>query len=388
MTVLEKRNVPLCVPELAGNAMNYLRECVDTNFVSSVGPFVDRFERDFAAYVKTGRAVAASNGTSALHIAMMLAGVGAGDEVLTSTFTFIATVNPIAYAGAKPVFIDSETETWNADPALAEEAVKERVKKNGKPPKALVLAHILGCPANIEPIKRVCDEYGVVLIEDAAEALGATYIGGDLDGLHVGTIGEIGIYSFNGNKIITSGGGGMLVCRDEKKIVRAKHLTTQAKLPGVEYSHDEIGYNYRLTNLAAALGASQLELLPEFLKKKAAITRRYNDAFSGMEGITLPPRPSFANPSNWLYTMLLNPSKTNGIDRRVMHERLKERGIETRPTWKPIHLQPMYKECELFGGSTSETIFDRGLSLPCSVGLTDDDQDYVIETVKSIIEEG
>ena len=370
--------IPLTVPELDGNARAYVTECFDTNFVSSVGPFVDRFEREFASYVGARHAVACVNGTAGLHLALVLSGVGPGDEVFVSTFTFIASVNPIKYLGAQPVFVDSEEKTWNLDPELAVGELERRARGGKKMPKALIAVHILGHPAQIHPIAAACDKHGVILIEDAAEALGATYKNGADLGRHVGTIGRIGVFSFNGNKIITTGGGGMLTFDDEKLARRAKHLTTQARVPGFEYWHDEIGFNYRLTNLAAALGVAQLERLPEFLRKKSEIAARYDEALGKIKGITLPPRAQFAEPSRWLYSILIDPLSC-GIDRQEMLGRLEAKRIQSRPLWAPIHRQPMYLGAPCLGGKVAEHLFATGLSLPCSVGLGKLEQERVVD---------
>jgi dTDP-4-amino-4,6-dideoxygalactose transaminase len=381
---MSDERVPLSIPCLEGNAARYLQECVDTNFVSSVGPFVGRFETEFAGYVGVPYAVACCNGTAALHVALRVAGVGPGDEVLVSDFTFVATVNPIVYQGASPVLVDADHATWNMDPDLVAEELEHRSRKGEKMPKAVLVAHILGLPADLVPIREACARHGVILIEDAAEALGADYEGGPLAGLQVGTLGLFGCFSFNGNKIITTGGGGMIVTSDAVLARRAKHLTTQARLPGPEYLHDEIGYNYRLTNLSAGLGVAQLERLGAFIAKKRAIARRYDEALGGLPGITLPPRPSWAGPTMWLYSILVDPAVT-GIDRKALHERLAEKGIDTRPVWAPAHLMPFYQDAPRLGGAVGETLFARGLSLPCSVSLTDAQQKRVVEVLAAIL---
>jgi dTDP-4-amino-4,6-dideoxygalactose transaminase len=372
--------IPLSVPCLAGNAARYVQECIDTNFVSSVGPFVGRFEAEFAGHVGTAHAVACSCGTAALHVALRVAGVGTGDEVLVSDFTFIATVNPVAYLGARPVLVDANRTTWNMDPDLVIEELDRRARSGEKMPRAVLAAHVLGLPADLLPIRVACAQHGIVLIEDAAEALGAEYEGGPLGGRHVGTIGLLGCFSFNGNKIITCGGGGMIVTPDAVLARRARHLTTQARLPGPEYFHDEIGYNYRLTNLAAALGVAQLEHLDAFIARKQAIARRYDEALGGLPGITLPPRATWARPSMWLYSILVDPAAA-GIARTVLQERLGRHGIETRFVWAPAHLMPCYRDVSRLGGAVGEMLFAQGLSLPCSISLTDSDQLRIIEAL-------
>jgi len=368
--------ISLAEPNLAGNEMAYLQQCVDTNFVSSVGPFVNKFEQDFAQFVGSPHAVAISNGTAAIHMALVLAGVGPGDEVVVSDFTFAASGNPIFYQGAKPILVDSELNTWNLNPDLVIEELDRRARLGKPMPKAVLAVHILGCPARLDAIAKACDHYGVWLIEDAAEALGACYTDGPFAGRQVGTIGRLGCFSFNGNKIMTTGGGGMLVTADAALAQKAKHLTTQAKLPGYAYFHNEVGYNYRLTNLAAALGVAQLERLESFLHKKGEIADRYDAAFQSLPGVNCPPRPSGMTPTFWLYSVLL-PYRWE-----VPLERLLKKGIQTRPLWTALHLMPPYREAMLLGsGQVSESLCAHGLSLPCSTNLTKDDQQVVIDAV-------
>jgi dTDP-4-amino-4,6-dideoxygalactose transaminase len=369
---------------LDGNARQYLQECVDTNFVSSVGPFVNRFETEFARYVRSAHAVACCNGTAALHIALRVAGVGRDDEVLVSDFTFVATVNPITYLGAHPILVDAEFATWNVNPGLVVEELDRRARLGRRMPKAVLVAHVLGMPADLAPIVEACRKHRVCLIEDAAEALGASYASGPLAGRQVGSVGQLGCFSFNGNKIITTGGGGMVATPDAALAARAKHLTTQARLPGPDYLHDEIGYNYRLTNLSAALGVAQLELLDGFIVRKRAIAQRYDEAFRDIPGVTVPPRPSWAQPTFWLYSVLVDP-RAAGVDRGALQECLSEAGIEARSLWVPMHRMPFYREVPRLGGEVGDTLFARGLSLPCSVSLTSLQQDRVIEVLAATV---
>lgn len=372
--------IPLAVPSLAGREAQYLQECVTTNFVSSVGPFVDRFEREFARFVGARHAVACASGTAAIHVALRLCGIGPQDEVLVPTLTFIASANPIAYERARPVFVDSERETWNVDPDLIVAELDRRARAGRRQPKVVEVVHLLGHPVDIEPIRAACERHEVILVEDAAEALGATYRGGALDGRQVGTIGRLGCFSFNGNKVITTGGGGMIATDDDALARRAKHLTTQARLPGLAYRHDEVGYNYRLTNVAAALGVAQLEQLPAFLARKREIADRYDEAFAGLPGVTLPPRRAFAHPSLWLYSMLVDGPAAR--DRLIA--RLGEAKVEARPIWSPLHTMPMYRDADRLGsGAVAEAIAANGISLPCSVGLGADEQQRVIDAVRA-----
>ncbi len=377
---MSMETIPLSVPCLEGNAERYLRECVETNFVSSVGPFVGRFEVEFAARAGAGHAVACANGTAALHVALKVAGVGPEDDVLVSDFTFVATVNPITYLGARPVLVDADLATWNLAPDFVVAELERRARAGAKMPKAVLAAHILGLPADLASVAEACARHGVVLVEDAAEALGASYASGPLAGRQVGTVGLLGCFSFNGNKIITTGGGGMIATADGALAKRAKHLTTQARLPGPEYLHDEIGFNYRLTNLNAALGVAQLEKLGAFIERKRAIAARYDEALANLPGVTVPPRPSWAGPTLWLYSILVDPEEA-GLDRKALFERLAAEGIETRPVWAPAHLMPFYRDAPRLGGAVGERLFAQGLSLPCSVSLTEAQQERVIESL-------
>ena len=372
--------VPLCEPTLRGNEGAYLDECVRTNFVSSVGPFVDRFEREFAEYVGARHAVACASGTAALHVAMRLMGVDAGDEVLVPTLTFIASANPVVYERAHVVLCDSERETWNMDEALACEEITRRARTGQRQLKAVEAVHLLGHPARLDELADVCERHGVALIEDASEALGARWTAGRYAGKHVGTVGKLGCYSFNGNKIITSGGGGMITTDDPTLARRAKHLTTQARLPGPEYRHDEVGYNYRLTNLAAALGVAQLEELPAFIADKHRIAARYDAAIREVAGLSAPPRATWAQPTMWLYTMLIDRERY-GCDRVALLDAFASRNIQTRPIWSPLHTMPMYRDAARIGGAVAEDIFARGLSLPCSASLTESQQQRVLDVL-------
>ncbi|MEO8501101.1 MAG: DegT/DnrJ/EryC1/StrS family aminotransferase, partial [Vicinamibacteria bacterium] len=281
--------IPLAEPFLKGNEKAYLMECVDSNFVSSVGPFVRRFEEEFATQVGSRFAVACASGTAALHVAMRLVGVEPGDEVFVASLTFVASANPIVYERGVPVFVDSESESWNMDPGLVSEELDRRARLGLRQPRAVEIVHLLGQPARIEELVESCERHGVTLIEDASEALGATYETGRFEGKQVGAIGRIGCFSFNGNKLLTSGGGGMITTDDPELARRAKHLTTQARLPGLEYRHDEVGYNYRLSNLAAALGLAQLEKCHDLLRRKRSNAAYYDEKLRDLDGIELRP---------------------------------------------------------------------------------------------------
>jgi aminotransferase in exopolysaccharide biosynthesis len=378
----DRPSVPLSEPSIGGNAGRYLQECLDTNYVSSVGPFVERFEREFAAYLGAGHAVACASGTAAIHVALRVLGVRDGDEVFVPTLTFVASANPVLYERATPVLVDSEEETWNLDPELVVEEIERRARSGRRQPRVVEAVHLLGHPARLETLAETCARHGIALLEDASEALGARYLDGPLAGRHVGTLGRMGCFSFNGNKIITTGGGGMIVTDDAELARRAKHLTTQARIPGLEYWHDEVGYNYRLSNLAAALGVAQLEQLPAFLESKRAIARRYDDALGGVAGISRAPRAPWAAPSFWLYTVGVDESAF-GRDRRGLMESLRAGGFEARPIWSPLHRMPMYRDAPRLGGERAERLFARALSLPSSVGLRAADQDGVARAIQA-----
>ena len=366
--------IPLCEPCLDGNAAAYLQECITTGYVSSVGPFVDRFERDFAAIVGSPHAVACASGTAAIHLALMVLGVKPGDLVLVNDSTFIASANPVRYCGADVGLIDSETRSWNLDPALLAQALDDCARE-GRRVAAVIAVHIIGQPADLGPVLDACARHNVPLIEDAAEALGASY---DLSyphaacrGRQVGTIGRIGCYSFNGNKIMTTGGGGMLTTADPELARRLKHLSTQAKLPGAAFIHDEVGYNYRLTNLAAALGCAQLERLEAFIAKKRAIAERYRAAAVRL-GIQWQPRLAGTLPTDWLASCLIGPR------RDAVMAALVAAGITARPLWHPVSAQAAYRGSRRWGGAVADQLASEGLSLPCSVTLGDDQHERVI----------
>jgi dTDP-4-amino-4,6-dideoxygalactose transaminase len=367
------RRIPLCEPVLAGNETRYLAECVESGYVSSVGPFVTRFEEAFALRIGRRFAVACSSGTAALHVALLCAGVENDSEVAVSDFTFVASVNAIRYCGGRPLLVDSEPSSWNMDTAALLEHVTVRVNRGEPAPQVVEVVHILGNPADMEPLLELRSRFGVAIVEDAAEALGATLRGG----AQVGTLGEIGCFSFNGNKVITAGGGGMIVCDDPGIAQRARHLTTQARLPGRGYRHDAVGFNYRLTNLAAAVGLAQLEQLDAFLGEKRRISARYRRNLSGLSDFVFPEPHCEANSSNWLVSLLC----TNAGTRDRALDRLEAAGIDSRPVWFPVSEQLPFTGCPRVGGTKASDIGSRGLSLPSSVNLTDDDVDRVCEVL-------
>ncbi|GAA2796640.1 DegT/DnrJ/EryC1/StrS family aminotransferase [Kribbella solani] len=363
--------IPLSEPSFSGNEAAYVKECLDSGFVSSVGPFVDRFERDFAKTVGAAHAVACASGTAALHVALQLAGAGPGRLVAVSDFTFIASVNAIRYTGADVLLVDSEPRTWNLDSELLRDHVVRQAARGGRIPDLVEVVHVLGHPADLEPLLELRDRFGIRIVEDAAESLGASWRAGPAAGRQTGTVGKLAGFSFNGNKIITTGAGGILTTNDPELAVRAKHLTTQAKVPASSYLHDEIGYNYRLSNLSAALGVAQLEQLGERLRRKREIARWYAEQLDGL-ALTLPPHAQWAEPTYWLYSVLLNADEPEKIA-----DRLSFGGVQARRVWRPIHQQPPYARTERLGGEVADDLHDRGLSLPSSAHLTAEQQHLV-----------
>jgi perosamine synthetase len=374
------------VPEIRGNEWDYVKECLDSGWVSSVGPFVDRFERQLADYLGARHAVATVNGTSALHTATLVVGVQPGDEVLVSSLTFVAPANAVRYAGAWPVFIDAEPRYWQMDPERVRSFLERGCRQKGGRPvnratgrrvSALVVVHVLGHPADMDPILEVARGHGLAVIEDASESLGARY-----KGRMAGTLGDVACFSFNGNKLITTGGGGMLVTDDEALARRARYLTTQAKDDPVEYVHREVGYNYRLTNVQAAMGCAQLEQLDDYIAAKRRLAARYAAALEGVAGVTPMPEAGWAFSTYWLYTALVDPHGY-GADSRQLLRALQERQIQARPLWQPLHRSPAHRGAQACGGGVAEDLYRRALSLPCSVGLGDAEQDAVIEAIMS-----
>lgn len=381
-------SVPLSVPEIRGNEWTYIKDCLDTNFVSSVGPYVDRFEAEVARYLGAPYAVATINGTAALHVALHIAGVRQDDEVLVSALTFIAPTNAIRYVGAWPVFVDAEPTCWQMDPRCVVEFVERecrwtdgqlRNRETGRTVRAILPVHILGHPVDMDPILEVARRFNLVVIEDATEGLGARY-----RGRAVGTLGDVACLSFNGNKLMTTGGGGMLVTGNEDWARRAKYLTTQAKDDPVEFIHNEIGYNYRLSNLQAAMGVAQLEQLDAFIGAKRRIAAKYAEALSGVRGISSMPEAAWADSVYWLYTVLVDESRYGLTSRQLMAE-LASSGIQTRPLWQPGHRSPAHMVATRRECPVADRLHQTALSLPCSVGLTEEDQARVLEVVTSTV---
>jgi dTDP-4-amino-4,6-dideoxygalactose transaminase len=364
----------LSTPHMGDREHQFVTEAFETNWIAPIGPHVNAFEQEFCNVVGSSHAAAVSSGTAALHLALKLVGVGVGDEVFCSTLTFSASANPIAYLGATPVFIDSDRVSWNMDPEVLQAALAQRAKV-GKLPKAVVLVHLYGQSADIDPILKACQEYGVPMIEDAAEALGATY-----KGRSPGTFGNIGIYSFNGNKIITTSGGGMLVSEDANITSKAKFLATQARDPAPHYQHSEIGYNYRLSNVLAGIGRGQLLVLADRVAARRRNCAVYEQHLGKLPGIEFMPEAPWGSATRWLTCLTIDPTAF-GVDRERVRLALGEAQIEARPVWKPLHMQPIFKDCECFGGEVAEDLFDRGLCLPSGSNLSDEDLDCVIQEI-------
>lgn len=364
----------LSPPHMGDREFGLVREAFESNWIAPLGPHVDAFEREFCEATGAGHAAALSSGTAALHLALRIAGVRRGDEVFCSTLTFVASANPILYEGASPVFIDSDEESWNMDPVLFQEEL-ERCVRRWRPPKAVVLVHLYGQSANLDPIRWACDRHGIVLIEDAAEALGAAY-----KGLSPGTMGRMGIFSFNGNKIITTSGGGMLVSADPAVVKEARFLATQAREPFPHYQHARQGFNYRMSNILAAIGRGQLAVLHERVRARRRIFDHYRRALQDVPGISFMPEPPWGRSTRWLTAIQVEPDEF-GATREDVRLALEAQDIESRPVWKPMHLQPLLSSARRVGGAVAERIFRNGLCLPSGSQMTESEQDRVIEVI-------
>jgi len=369
--------VYLSPPHLGEEEARLVADAFASNWIAPLGPHVDAFEAEFAALVGSPHAVALSSGTAALHLALLHLGVGVGDRVFVSTLTFAASANPVRYLGAEPVFVDSEPGSWNMDPGLLEEALADAARR-GHLPKAVVLVHLYGQAANLDAIGTACARYGVPLVEDAAEALGATY-----RGRAPGTFGVAGIFSFNGNKIVTTSGGGMLVTEDAALAAHVRKLGTQARDPAPHYEHSEIGYNYRLSNVLAAIGRGQIRLLEDRVAARRRIFERYARDLGHLPGIGFMPEADWGRATRWLTVMTVDPGAF-GADRETMRLALEAENIEARPVWKPMHLQPVFRDAEVWGGDVARGVFERGLCLPSGSSLEEADRQRVVAIIRSL----
>lgn len=374
-----KKRIYLSSPTMHGEEQKFIQEAFDTNWVAPLGPNVNKFEEEMAAYTGCGHAAALSAGSAAIHLAIKLLGIKQDDIVFASSLTFSATCNPICYEKAKPVFIDSEPDTWNMSP----QALRKAFEKYPHP-KAVIMVHLYGTPAKMDEIMEICAEHNVPIIEDAAESLGSTY-----KGQFTGTFGRIGIYSFNGNKIITTSGGGMLVSREEELTKRATFLATQAREPARHYQHSEIGYNYRMSNIIAGIGRGQLLHMDEHKRLKNAIYKQYENAFADIEDISMNPMNPDGDANNWLSCILLKEGSC--VTPNDIMDALEAENIESRPIWKPMHLQPVFADCEFFnhndeGISVGEDIFNRGVCMPSDIKNTPEDMELIIKTVRKLFE--
>jgi len=362
-----KPKIWLSSPHMGDQEQKYVKDAFDSNWIAPLGPHVNAFEHELEQVTGSPHVLALSSGTAALHLALILAGVDEGDEVICQSITFSATANPIIYQRAVPVFIGSEPGTWNMEPNALEDAIKDRLRL-GKKVKAVLPVHLYGMPAMTDELMSVANKYGIMVIEDAAEALGAGY-----KGRHPGTDGVMGILSFNGNKIITTSGGGALMCKEQSHKDHAYFLSTQARDKAPHYQHSHIGYNYRMSNVLAAIGRGQLEVLEERVKARRANYTWYHNFFKEIAGITFPEEPEGFRSTRWLTTILVDPAKTRGITRENIRLALDAENIEARPLWKPMHMQPVFAHHPYYGSRLEERLFDRGLCLPSGSNLTPHD---------------
>jgi len=368
---------------MGGEEMKYIQEAFSSNWVAPLGPHVDGFEKDLASYAGAKHAAGLSSGTAAIHLALILLGVKSDDVVICQSFTFSASANPIVYQQATPIFVDSEPETWNLHPGYLEEAIRDRIKK-GKKPKAIIPVHLYGMPARMPEILEIANSYEIPVLEDAAEALGSS-----INGKMCGTWGRVGILSFNGNKIITTSGGGALISDDEALIQKARFLATQARDPAPHYQHSHIGYNYRMSNIVAGIGRGQMMVLTERIKARRKNFELYQNFFNNEVNskgyqVQMLPEPSGYFSNRWLTTIIIDPQKNNGITRESLRLTFEKENIETRPLWKPMHLQPVFSHCPYYGASISENLFEHGLCLPSGSNLTDSDFERIFKVLLSI----
>lgn len=370
-----EEQIKLSLPHLAGNENKYVKDAIDSTWITPLGPYVNRFEDMLDEYLGVNNVVALSAGTAAIHIALALLGIGKGDEVICQSMTFSASANPIVYLGGSPVFVDSEPMTWNMDPALLRTAIEERIKLTSRKPKAIIVVHLYGMPAKMDEIMKIAAEYDIPVVEDAAEAIGSEY-----DGHKCGTIGRFGILSFNGNKMITTSGGGALICPDKESAQRALFLATQARENRPYYYHETVGYNYRLSNVSAAIGCAQMEELDWRVNRRRAIHGIYADALRDNPVVSVHTNPDDTFNSNyWLSTILLDDASPVSAD--DLRQKLASHNIETRLLWRPMHMQPVYKDAPAYVNNVSERLFGHGLCLPSSTTLSDEQVQYVAQLI-------
>ena len=375
----KNKQIYLSSPHMGGNEFKYIKEAFKSNWIAPLGPNVDAFEKSIASYCSVKHAAALNSGTAAIHLALLIIGIEKGDEVIASSFTFSATINPIVYQGALPVLIDSESKTWNMEPELLEIAIKDRIKK-GKRPKAIILVHLYGMPANMREIMKVAEQYEIPVIEDAAEALGSRYLNKP-----VGSFGKMAVLSFNGNKIITTSGGGALISNDNIMIEKARFLSTQARDNAPHYQHSQIGYNYRMSNILAGIGLGQMKVIEDWIRKRRDNFFFYKRNLSKYEAIQFLEEPEESYFSNhWLTAILVDPEKTN-VTREVLQNELKRENIETRPLWKPMHMQPVFSSCPAYLNGVSKELFDKGLCLPSGSNMSDDDRSRILKNIDKFL---
>jgi dTDP-4-amino-4,6-dideoxygalactose transaminase len=379
---MDQLRIYLSSPHLGKNEAKYIQEAIDTNWIAPAGPNLTFFEEQLENYLTCGHVSVLNSGTGALHLALILLGVQAGDEVLVQTHTHIASANPVVYLGATPVFIDSEIETWNLCPNILEEAILDRISK-GKKPKAIIAVHIYGVPFKVDAIRAISNKYNIPILEDSAEALGSSF-----KGKKCGTLGDMGIFSFNGNKIITTSAGGALIVNTPKLKSKAIFLATQSRAETSHFEHLEIGYNYRMSNVCAGIGRAQMEVLDSHLQLRRAMHDFYVALFKEISGVTVFEVPSVDYFSNyWLTTLLIDREKANGITPEQLRLAFEKENIESRPLWKPMHLQPVFKDYPYYGSGVSETLFETGLCLPSGSNLTDSDRKRITSVINALFKQ-
>lgn len=370
-----EEQIKLSLPHLAGNENKYVKDAIDSTWITPLGPYVNRFEAMLDEYLGVNNVVALSAGTAAIHLALAIIGVGKGDEVICQSMTFSASANPIVYLGGRPVFVDSEPSTWNMDPTLLRNAIEERIKLTSRKPKAIIVVHLYGMPPKMDEIMKIAAEYDIPVVEDAAEAIGSEY-----DGHKCGTIGRFGILSFNGNKMITTSGGGALICPDKESAQRALFLATQARENRPYYYHETIGYNYRLSNVSAAIGCAQMEELDWRVNRRRAIHGIYADTLRDNPVVSVHTNPDdIFNSNYWLSTILLDDASPVSAD--DLRQKLASHNIETRLLWRPMHMQPVYNDAPAYVNGESQRLFDHGLCLPSSTTLSDEQVQYVAQLI-------